>query len=127
MTKRIIDRQYPLFAVKSLGIANIGAGNGVEFVVPINALVLRVGLQTVTAFDSGTTATGTIGDGTTTYVNAQDVKSTGAETSAGAPKLYPTGGTISATLAETGTTATAGEAIAYVEYVILDRGQEIQA
>ena len=127
MTTRVIDRQYPLYAVKKLTKANIGAGNGYDFVVPMNALVIAVGLQTTTAFDSGTTATGTIGDGTTTFVNAVDVKTTGAETSAGAPKYYPTGGTITVSLAETGATATAGEAIAYFSYVILERGQEIQA
>lgn len=127
MTTHVIDRQYPLYGVKSLSKANIGAGNGVDFVIPMNALVTAVGVVTTTAFDSATTTTATVGDGTTTFANAVDIKTTGNETVANAPKFYPTGGTITATLAETGATATVGQVIVYVVYVILDRGQEIQA
>lgn len=123
MTTRIIDRQHAFVASTPLmGIANIGAANGYEFAVRPGTLVLRVGLQTVTAFNSATTTTATVGDGTTTFVSAVDIKTTGAETSANAPKYYPTGGTISVTLAETGAAATAGAAIAFVEYIILGNG-----
>lgn len=127
MATRMIDRQYALTALASLGVANMGAGNGVEIAVPVNAVVLRVGVYTATAFDSATTATATVGDGTTTFVSAVDVKTTGAETATGVPKYYPTGGVITASLAETGAAATVGEAFLHVEYVVRDRGGEIQA
>lgn len=125
MSKKIIDRQWPLYAVADLTIANMGAGNEVTASVPPNAVVVGVGLLTVTAFDSATTATGSIGDGTTTFVNAQDVKTTGLETAAVTAKYYPTGGTITFSLAETGATATVGHAIGYVSYVVVGRGNEI--
>lgn len=117
MTTKILDRTYPIGQAAEMGIANMGAGNGVSFAIPMGAIVLRVVALTTTAFDSETTATITVGDGTTTFVNAQDVKTTGSETSAGAPKLYPTGGTITATLAETGAAATTGAVYVFVEYV----------
>lgn len=117
MTTKIIDRTYPMGQAAAMGIANIGADNGVSFAVPMGAIVVRVVALTTTAFNSGTTATVTVGDGTTTFVNAQDLLSAGSETVANTPKLYPTGGTITATLAETGTAATAGAVYVYVEYV----------
>jgi hypothetical protein len=58
MTTKILDRQYPLIAVSPVMTkADLGVANGYQFAIPMNALVLRVGLQTTTAFDSGTTAT----------------------------------------------------------------------
>lgn len=122
MTTNVYQRQHPEYAICDLGIANIGTGNGYTINVPAGAFVTQVALNTVTAFDSGTTATGSIGDGTTTYVNAQDVKSTGIETVAVVNKFYPDGGTITVSLAETGTTATVGRAVAVVGYVGLGIG-----
>lgn len=116
MTK-IIDRTYPMGQAKAVGIANIGAGNGLEFAIPIGAILVRVIALTTVAFNSATTTTLTIGDGTTTFVNAVDIKSTGSEAVANVPKYYPAGGTLSVTLAETGAAATAGEAFVYIEYV----------
>lgn len=125
LTKQI-DRQNPKSAIADLGIANIGAGNGVTIVVPAGAFVTEVRLQTVVAFDTASTgtATGTVTDGTTSFVTAQDVKTAGAETSAGAPKFYPTGGTITVSLAETvvTTAATVGRVLAVVEYLIVGNG-----
>ena len=121
--KKLIDRQWPLAALASVTPANIGANNGYEIVIPPGSLVTVVRVQTVTAFN-GTTATITVGDGTTTYVNAVDATSTGAETVANAPKYYPTGGTITVSAAGTGT-STAGMALAAVEYLTVDRGNEI--
>lgn len=122
MTTRVIDRQYPLAAVVDCGIANIGAGNGYDIGIPVNAMLLDVVVLTTTAFD-GTTNTATVGDGTTTFANAVDIKTTGAETVANAPKFYPTGGTISVTLAQTGT-ATVGRVLVMVRYIVLNRGGE---
>jgi len=119
MSTKQIDRAYRKVIIADLGVANMGTGNGVEAAVPPNALVLSVGLLGVTAFDSETTATGSIGDGTTTFVNAQDVKTTGAKTVAVSSKYYPAGGTITFSLAETGDAATVGRAIGTVEYVIV--------
>ena len=124
MTTTVVERQYPLVAAVKLGIANIGAGNGYDIKIPAGAFVRSVILFTSIAFD-GTTNTGTISDGTTSFVTAQDVKTTGAETVAVANKYYPTGGVISVTLAQTGT-APVGEAIAMIDYVVPGRWSENQ-
>lgn len=123
MTKRVVDRQYPLVAYAKIGAGNQGAGNGLEISVPSGAVVLRVAVQTAVAFN-GTTPTLTVGDGTTVFANAVDVSSVGAETVTNAPKVYPTGGVIAVAVGGTG--ATAGEAHVVVEYVRANRGQEIQ-
>lgn len=122
--KKLIDRQWPLNALAFIGPANVGAAVGYDIVVPPGALVLRVAVQTVTAFN-GTTPTATVTDGTTVYANAVDITSTGAETVSNAPKYYPTGGTISVNAANAGGTTTAGLAAVSVEYVIRNRGNEI--
>ena len=126
MATNAYERQPAQYVVVDLGVANIGTGNGYTAVLPRGAQIVAVGLNTVTAFNSGTTATGTITDGTTALVSAQDVKTTGIETVAVAGKLYPDGGTIQFNLAETGAAATAGRAIGYVGYVVLDKCDSIQ-
>jgi len=126
MSTNQFNRQEVLSAMVDLGIANIGTGKGYTAVIPRGSLIVSVGLYTVTAFNSGTTATGTITDGTTALVSAQDVKSTGIEAVAVAQKFYPDGGTITFSLDETGTTATAGRAIGYVNYIQLGCGDYIQ-
>jgi hypothetical protein len=126
MTTKKSDRQYPLIAEVDLGIANMGSGNGCTMVLPPGALLLSVVWLTVTAFDSVTTATGTLTDGTTVFVNGVDVKTTGSETVANVPKFYPSGGTLTASLAETGATATVGRALVSATYYIVGRGQEQQ-
>jgi hypothetical protein len=125
MTTKVNDRQYPLAAVLVLGPANVGAGNGKSASIPAGATVLRVSSFTSIAFN-GTTPTGTVSDGTTTFANAVDVSSAGNETVANAPKHYPTGGTITASLANAGGSTTVGEEIVVIEYVRKDRGNEIQ-
>ena len=124
MTTKVSARQKILVALVELGIANIGAGNGYEIKLPVGALLLDAGVFTDTAFD-GTTNTAPISDGTTTFVNAQDVKTTGEETVAVDKKYYPNGGTISVTMAQTGT-ATVGKALAWVSYVQANRWDENQ-
>lgn len=130
MTTKIIDRQTVLTAVAKVGVGNIGAANGVTIGLRPGSLVMRVLVLTTTAFNAGSTGTNTltVGDGTTTFANAVDVKTTGSETVANAPKYYPTGGTLAVTLAETvvTTAADAGQAFVVVEYVIDNRGTEIQ-
>lgn len=122
MTKKIIDRQWPLATFIDVGAANIGAGNGLTFKLPPGALLQRMTVFTAVAF-TGTTPTLTVGDGTTTFASAVDISSTGSETVTGVPKFYPAGGTVSITGA--GTAVTAGAAVVVAEYVVKDRGNEI--
>jgi hypothetical protein len=120
------NRQEAKYAVVDLGVDNAGAGNGYTAKLPQGALVVSAGLVTVTAFDGTGTVTGTITDGTTALVNAQDVKTTGIETVAVAQKFYPTGGTITFSLADANSDSAAGRAIGYVSYVQLGNGCSIQ-
>ena len=124
MTTKVSARQKILVALVELGIANIGAGNGYEIKLPVGALLLDAGVFTDTAFD-GTTNTATISDGTTTFVNAVDLASTGAETVTIVPKRYPTGGTITASGTVTGS-PTAGLAAVVLEYIVENRANEAQ-
>lgn len=126
MSTNQYNRQEAKYVMVDLGIANIGTGNGFTANLPNGALVVSAGLYTVTAFNSATTTTGTITDGTTALVSAVDVKTTGIETVAVAQAFYPTGGTIQFNLAETGAAATAGRAIGYVSYIQLGNGCEIR-
>lgn len=122
--QKIRARQWPLKAVTPvLGIADIGDALGFDITIPPGAYVTEVYADTLTAFD-GTTNTITVTDGTTVFVNAQDAKTTGRETAAVASKYYPSGGTISVNMAQTGA-ATVGAAIVVVEYIVLDRENEL--
>lgn len=122
---KIPGRQYTLTAVTPLmGIANIGAGLGYDITIPPGAYVVNVYVDTLTAFD-GTTNTATVADGTTTFVNAQDVKTPGRETTAVPNKYYPNGGVISVNLAQTGA-ATVGQCVGVVQYIGLQRTNEVQ-
>lgn len=124
MSTNNAERQYPLVAQADLSIANIGTGNEVTFDLPPGAMVINVYGDTITAFN-GTTNTLTVKDDTTTFISAQDVTSTGRETTAVPAKLYPSGGTITVSMAQTGT-ATAGRAIVTVVYTVLGRAHEVQ-
>lgn len=118
----LIDRQYPKAAVANLTKANIGAGNTVTMAIPVGALLLRLAVQTIVAFDSATTTTANVSDSTTTFAAAVDIKTTGVETVANVPKYYPSGGILTILLAETGATATVGQSMVVAEYVILNNG-----
>lgn len=118
---KVIDRQFAQVALSPIcGIAQIGAGNEVTFAVRPGTLVLRAFVQTTVAFD-GTTNTASLGDGTTVFASAVDVKTAGAETVTNAPKYYPTGGTITLSMAQTGV-ATVGQLFAGFEYLLLGNG-----
>jgi hypothetical protein len=123
MTTRESNVQRVKAVSVDLGIDNIGSGNGKTVKLPLGAELLRLTYHTVTAFNSGTTGTGTVSDGTTTFVNAVDVKSAGSETVSNVPKFYPSGGELTFSLAETGTPATAGRVIATAEYVVNGTGE----
>ena len=120
--KNIIDRQLVKSGSAVLGIANMGAGNEVTFGIRPGTHLLRMMVHTTTAFNSVTTATVNIGDGTTTFVNEVDIKTTSSDPAANVPKYYPTGGTLTASLAQTGGDATAGEVVVVYEYILRDNG-----
>lgn len=126
MAKKIIDRQWPLKAFAIATHANMGAGNELTLVVPPGALLLAINVFGLTAFNSETTATLTVSDGTTTFASAVSVATVGTKTVTNVPKYYPTGGTLTVSLAQTGAAATAGAAAVVPEYVIRDRGNEVQ-
>lgn len=126
MTTNASDRQTVLGAAVAVGPSNMGAGNGVDITLPAGAVLLRLIVLTTTAFNSVTTATLTVSDGTTTFANAVDIKTTGSETVANVPKFYPTGGKLSVTLGQTGGDATAGAAMVIPEYVVAGRWSENQ-
>lgn len=115
------NRTESVIAEYMLGIGNIGSSNAVTVSVPRGATVIRIVALTITAFNPGGsgTATLTVSDGTTTFVNAQDVESTGSETVANTPKHYDDGGTISASVTQVvdTTAATAGKVHLIIEYV----------
>lgn len=122
----VTERQYPLTAVADLGVAQIGAGNEVRINLPPGALLTDLLVQTATAFNNTTTSTLTVTDGTTTFVNGVDVKTVGAEIVTGLSAFYPSGGTLTISMAQTGTAATAGRAFAVATYQILGRVNEVQ-
>lgn len=116
-------RQEPLVALVNCTIANMGAGNEQLVQLPPGAHLLNIWADTVTPFNAGTTATITAGDGTTTFINAASVAAA-ARAAGTVGKYYPSGGTITISLAETGTAATAGETLVSVEYLQLGRAQK---
>lgn len=129
ITKQV-DRQRVLAAVADVGIAQIGVAgaNGIAMIIPPNAVVLSVEGLTTTVFNSATTDTLLVTDGTTIFINGADIKTAvGVAVTANAPKFYPSGGTITVSAAETGATATAGRTIVTVRYIVVGRGNEVQA
>jgi hypothetical protein len=123
---KIVERQYPLFAVADVGIGGIGAGNEYVIALPPNAMLVNLTVDVVTAFNSATTTTISVGDGTTTFVSAEDAKTAGRETADSVSKFYPSGGELSVSMAETGATATAGRAVVVATYLIVGRQNEMQ-
>jgi hypothetical protein len=121
------SRTRKLVATADLGITNIGSGNGISIAVPAGALV-EVGAHIVTAFNSATTTTISASDGTTTFISAEDAKAAAlTNVTVDVPrKFFPSGGTITFSMAETGATATAGRAIGWVEYEVVGRHDEYQ-
>lgn len=124
MTTNLYERQEPKLCQAVLEIGNIGAGNGVSFNVPPGAHVYGIAAYVSTQFN-GTTNTLTLSDGTTTFISAEDVKTAGAVTVDVLQKYYPNGGTLTATMAQTGT-ATAGVVSLVFAYAINGTGCSIQ-
>jgi hypothetical protein len=116
--------QYPRDAVADLGIENIAT----DITIPILPGTLLMGVVgfIVTAFNSATTTTLTVSDGTTTFLSAVDAKAAAnTRYDATVCKFYPTGGTLTISMAETGAAATAGRAIVVPEFLNLNRTDEV--
>lgn len=126
MTTSVIERQWPLDAVVDFKLANVGTGNGLTVNLPPKTLLKSIAYLVTTAFNAGTTAVGTVSDGTTTFVNGVDNTSVGSKTVANVPKYYPNGGTLTLSGAQTGTAATTGEAIVTIGYSIVGRATEVE-
>lgn len=132
MKTNAFDRQPVLTVTAPFGVENIGDGNEIEAKLPQGAVVIGVLALVTTAFDTdgGTpAATITVGDGTTTFVNAQSILSTGKKTAAVGEKHYPQGGTLKVALAESAASAlepaTAGAGVVVIQYVQLGAGGDI--
>ena len=124
-----VGRQTVLSAVRTFNYEDFtvdGSGNAT-----INAIHLKPGtrilrgwLDVTTAWDSGTTATLSVGDtladDVDKYLTATTSKAAGITELDGTPVAdgeISTAEAVTVTLAETGTAATAGEATLFVEYV----------
>ena len=127
MAQTIVSgRQDVLVAIAKATIANIGVGNEIKIPLPPGAMVLDVTVDTTTAFNSATTTTINVTDGSLVFVSVEDAKTAGREANDAKSKYYPSGGTLTVALAETGAAATVGEAIVTVSYVGLNRETEQQ-
>jgi len=125
MSTNNFNRQKLLAIVVPLTFANIGAAS-VTANLPPGAVVVGASLYTDIAFNGSSTVTGTITDGTLAFVSAQNVKTTGAETVAATNKYYPSGGTITFSIADAGSDSTAGSTVGVVLYAQVGKGDAIQ-
>ena len=119
------NRQNILAALVDLGIEAIGTDNEVTIKLPKGTLLLAAQVITVTAFNSATTATITVGDGTTDLIDAVSIKTAGVTDATITAPFYPQGATFTVSLAETGTAATAGRALVLIQYAQLGVGDEV--
>lgn len=120
MATNITARQRALAAVIDNNIAVDSAAATAVFTVklPPGAYLTSMLADTITAWNAATTNTLTCSDGTNTIINGVDIKSAGLETVASlAGRVYPSGGTLTFTFAQTGAAATAGRSIIVVQYV----------
>lgn len=126
MATNAYERQPAKYITVELGIANIGTGNGYTAVVPRGAQIVNIRADVSTAFNSATTTTLSLSDGTTTFISAEDAKTAGPVTVDVASKYFPDGGTLTISMAETGATATAGKACVSIGYTQVGNGMDIQ-
>lgn len=108
-------------AMATLGIDNIGDGNGVSFDIPIGGTVEQIIVNTTTAFDSGTSDKITITDGATVYASAASVHAKGVVTVSNLGKFYPNGGAITMSIESEGAAAAAGVADVVVVWDTVNR------
>lgn len=122
-------RQYPMIGVQEFDFTHV-ADTGVSVAavkLPTNATVIGGELIVDTAWNTGTTATASVGDAAnpSRYGSNLDLKTTGRKA------LSPTGflgdgSDVVVTPALAGTAATAGKARLVVQYIVANRAHEAQ-
>jgi len=124
MSTNQTERQSTLVALLELTSANLGAGNEVTCNLPVDAFVIDV-VPYVSVGFNGTSPTINVTDGTTAFVSNEAAATSNALLATDSKvKFYPSGGTITASLAGTGVTT--GRGVIAVQYVRLGRSHEIQ-
>ena len=119
-------RQDVLVAVQAFDYSEMVDATAVPAVnVPPGAIVVGGQLVITTAFNSATSDTIAVGDGTNTYLAATSVAATGATAlSGGLP--YSVSDTVDLTWDGTGAVPSAGAGYLVLEYVIDGRACEVQ-
>lgn len=119
-------RQDVLAAVVDFTYADLVDATAVEAInMPAGAIVVGGRLVITTAFNSGTSDTIAVGDGTNAYLAATSVAATGStELAGGLP--YSASDTVDLTWDGTGAVPTAGAGKLIVEYVVSGRACEVQ-
>jgi hypothetical protein len=129
-----INRQTILYAERDFDFEDLPSGVATPMIyLPAGSKVLRGGVDIVTAFDSGTSDTLTVGD--TEGVGDADRYDSAIDAQAAALSTFGAvaGGTIDTaeaiTLTNTavGTAATAGAGTLWIEYVVDNRTTELHA
>lgn len=118
-------RQTKLWAVVDANFTDAIAGT-FTVKLPPNALLTEVTTDTTTAYNSATSAALTVTDGTITFVNAVDVKTTGRETTSNVSAFYPSGGSLVGTFTFVGA-PTAGQVYISVGYLVVGRATEVES
>lgn len=123
--KTITDYQQQRKKVAVLPFKLVDANNaGANFVggiqLPPGAAAVGGGLVVQVAFNTGTTATASVGTAASGAANlaATTLKATGITALTTLPGYSATAQTIGVTFAQTGTAATAGQGFVYIEYIL---------
>lgn len=124
-------RQYPLFAVQQFDFADLvsGAVAALTVALPSNAIVVGGGVLVETAFNTGTSAVvdlGLAGGSASVLANDLDLKTTGFKPITGVFTPNYNGAAVTLTLTGVGADATAGAGKVFVEYLIVDKANEVQ-
>lgn len=124
--QRKSDRQPRLVAILDIGFADPTAYGTAENAInlPGNAIVVGGALTVLTAWNSATTATLSLGDAgsATRYANAVDLKTAARTALTVTGYKHTVSEWLKALVAQTGAAATAGVARLEVEYVVQGRG-----
>lgn len=130
MLKLKSARQSPLVASLLINFDDPTAYGSAEdaFEVPANAVLIGGDITVLTAWNSGTTATLSLGDAgsSTRYASAVDLKTAGRTLLTFTGYKHTTTEKLKALFAQTGTAATAGKARVRVEYFVEGRSTEVQ-
>ncbi|EIK96055.1 hypothetical protein PMM47T1_13885 [Pseudomonas sp. M47T1] len=122
------EHQWPLVGYNEMLAADFAdAATQKIIVLPEGALVTRAFVLVTTAYNSGTTATLSVGDGADAdrYGSAIDLATVGIKELTPSGFITTAAGAVTATFAQTGTAATAGAARVYVEYVVERKSDEV--